>query len=226
LAPPGGHDPRVVPVLANIAASGAWRSGTESREHLAPKLADEAMLLHLGASVSPQPGRSAAVSQMSRRQADVGPASGSAGVLVAPAHAACCGDLWRAGGRGGQYAPILTAVAPFLLVGLVAALGFGRALYGLALGEDLWLLRAHDVRLRPETPASGARRVGDACAAPRRAAAEPTGTRELAREVGRGRRRRLAPGRGRARWGMAATSTEVVYDLLFCSEWRRPPQID
>jgi hypothetical protein len=25
--------------------------------------------------------------------------------------------------------------------------------------------------------------------------------------------------------GLGVTSTEVVYDLLFCSEWRRPPQI-
>ncbi|MEV0719236.1 iron ABC transporter permease [Asanoa sp. NPDC050611] len=45
--------------------------------------------------------------------------------------------FWQVGSLAGRYAPILTGVAPFLLVGLVAALGFGRSLNGLALGEDL-----------------------------------------------------------------------------------------
>ncbi|MEV4539401.1 iron ABC transporter permease [Asanoa sp. NPDC049518] len=45
--------------------------------------------------------------------------------------------FWQVGSLAGRYAPILTGVAPFLLVGLAAALGFGRALNGLALGEDL-----------------------------------------------------------------------------------------
>jgi iron complex transport system permease protein len=44
--------------------------------------------------------------------------------------------FWQVGSLAGRYAPILTGVAPFLVVGLVAALGFGRALNGLALGED------------------------------------------------------------------------------------------
>ncbi|NUR86909.1 MAG: iron chelate uptake ABC transporter family permease subunit, partial [Nonomuraea sp.] len=45
--------------------------------------------------------------------------------------------FWQVGSLAGRYAPVLTGVAPFLVVGLVAALGFGRALNGLALGEDL-----------------------------------------------------------------------------------------
>lgn len=44
--------------------------------------------------------------------------------------------FWQVGSLAGRYAPILTGVAPFLLLGLVAALGFGRALNGLALGEE------------------------------------------------------------------------------------------
>ena len=45
--------------------------------------------------------------------------------------------FWQVGSLAGRYAPILTGVAPFLLLGLVASLGFGRALNGLALGEDV-----------------------------------------------------------------------------------------
>ncbi|MFC6083924.1 FecCD family ABC transporter permease [Sphaerisporangium aureirubrum] len=45
--------------------------------------------------------------------------------------------FWQVGSLAGRYAPILTGVAPFLLAGLVAALGLGRALNGLALGEDV-----------------------------------------------------------------------------------------
>ncbi|GAA3441354.1 FecCD family ABC transporter permease [Planomonospora venezuelensis] len=44
--------------------------------------------------------------------------------------------FWQVGSLAGRYAPILTGVAPFLLLGLIASLGFGRALNGLALGED------------------------------------------------------------------------------------------
>jgi len=44
--------------------------------------------------------------------------------------------FWQVGSLAGRYAPVLLGVAPFLLAGLVAALGFGRALNGLALGED------------------------------------------------------------------------------------------
>lgn len=44
--------------------------------------------------------------------------------------------FWQVGSLAGRYAPILTGVAPFLLLGLAVALCFGRALNGLALGED------------------------------------------------------------------------------------------
>ncbi|GIF46408.1 iron complex transport system permease protein [Asanoa ferruginea] len=45
--------------------------------------------------------------------------------------------FWQVGSLAGRYAPILTGVAPFLLLGLAASLGLGRALNGLALGEDV-----------------------------------------------------------------------------------------
>lgn len=45
--------------------------------------------------------------------------------------------FWQVGSLAGRYAPILTGVAPFLVLALVAALGFGRPLNGLALGEDV-----------------------------------------------------------------------------------------
>jgi iron complex transport system permease protein len=45
--------------------------------------------------------------------------------------------FWQVGSLAGRYAPVLTGVAPFLIGGLIAALAFGRALNGLALGEDL-----------------------------------------------------------------------------------------
>ncbi|GAB4051512.1 iron chelate uptake ABC transporter family permease subunit [Catellatospora paridis] len=44
--------------------------------------------------------------------------------------------FWQVGSLAGRYAPILTGVAPFLVIGLVASLACGRALNGLALGED------------------------------------------------------------------------------------------
>ncbi|GAA2399495.1 iron ABC transporter permease [Catellatospora methionotrophica] len=44
--------------------------------------------------------------------------------------------FWQVGSLAGRYAPILSGVAPFLIVGLVASLACGRALNGLALGED------------------------------------------------------------------------------------------
>ncbi|WP_430782089.1 FecCD family ABC transporter permease [Actinoplanes sp. G11-F43] len=45
--------------------------------------------------------------------------------------------FWQVGSLAGRYLPVLTGVAPFLIVGLIAALGLGRALNGLALGEDV-----------------------------------------------------------------------------------------
>jgi iron complex transport system permease protein len=44
--------------------------------------------------------------------------------------------FWQVGSLAGRYTPILAGVAPFLIAGLIAALFFGRALNGLALGED------------------------------------------------------------------------------------------
>jgi iron complex transport system permease protein len=45
--------------------------------------------------------------------------------------------FWQVGSLAGRYTPILTGVAPFLLVALAVSMLFGRALNGLALGEDL-----------------------------------------------------------------------------------------
>ncbi|MEV8513470.1 iron ABC transporter permease [Dactylosporangium sp. NPDC051484] len=45
--------------------------------------------------------------------------------------------FWQVGSLAGRYAPVLTGVAPFLILALLASLGFGRALNGLALGEDV-----------------------------------------------------------------------------------------
>lgn len=45
--------------------------------------------------------------------------------------------FWQVGSLAGRYAPVLSGVAPFLIVGLILSLGLGRALNGLALGEDV-----------------------------------------------------------------------------------------
>ncbi|GGM59350.1 FecCD family ABC transporter permease [Dactylosporangium sucinum] len=45
--------------------------------------------------------------------------------------------FWQVGSLAGRYAPVLTGVAPFLILALLASLGFGRVLNGLALGEDV-----------------------------------------------------------------------------------------
>ena len=44
--------------------------------------------------------------------------------------------FWQVGSLAGRYSPVLTAVAPFLVLGLLLALACGRSLNGLALGED------------------------------------------------------------------------------------------
>ena len=44
--------------------------------------------------------------------------------------------LWQVGSLAGRNAPVLEQVAPFIAVGALLALGFGRALNGLALGEE------------------------------------------------------------------------------------------
>lgn len=45
--------------------------------------------------------------------------------------------FWQVGSLAGRYTPILAGVAPFLLAALAVAMFFGRALNGLALGEDV-----------------------------------------------------------------------------------------
>lgn len=51
--------------------------------------------------------------------------------------------FWQVGSLAGRYFPVLAGVAPFLIIGLIASLGLGRALNGLALGEDVEIGRAH-----------------------------------------------------------------------------------
>jgi iron complex transport system permease protein len=45
--------------------------------------------------------------------------------------------FWQVGSLAGRYFPVFWQTAPFIVIGLVVALGTGRALNGLALGEDL-----------------------------------------------------------------------------------------
>jgi len=45
--------------------------------------------------------------------------------------------MWQVGALAGRYAPVLHQLAPFFVVGVLVALGTGRALNGLALGEDV-----------------------------------------------------------------------------------------
>lgn len=55
--------------------------------------------------------------------------------------------FWQVGSLAGRYFPVFWQTAPFLILGLVVALGTGRALNGLALGEDLALALGQRVRL-------------------------------------------------------------------------------
>jgi iron complex transport system permease protein len=55
--------------------------------------------------------------------------------------------FWQVGSLAGRYMPIFWQTAPFILVGLIVAMGTGRALNGLALGEDLALALGQRVRL-------------------------------------------------------------------------------
>lgn len=54
--------------------------------------------------------------------------------------------FWQVGSLAGRYFPIFWQTAPFLVLGIVLALGTGRALNGLALGEDLALALGQRVR--------------------------------------------------------------------------------
>ena len=54
--------------------------------------------------------------------------------------------FWQVGALSGRYWDVLVQVAPFLLVGVLVALACGRALNGLALGEDMAVALGQDVR--------------------------------------------------------------------------------
>ncbi|MFC5676566.1 FecCD family ABC transporter permease [Aeromicrobium endophyticum] len=55
--------------------------------------------------------------------------------------------FWQVGALAGRYFPVFWQTVPFLALGIVLALGTGRALNGLALGEDLALALGQRVRL-------------------------------------------------------------------------------
>jgi iron complex transport system permease protein len=55
--------------------------------------------------------------------------------------------FWQVGSLAGRYFPVFWQTVPFLAVGLLVALGSGRALNGLALGEDLAHALGQRVRL-------------------------------------------------------------------------------
>jgi iron complex transport system permease protein len=54
--------------------------------------------------------------------------------------------FWQVGSLAGRYLPVFWQTAPFMVLGLVVALGAGRALNGLALGEDVALALGQRVR--------------------------------------------------------------------------------
>jgi iron complex transport system permease protein len=54
--------------------------------------------------------------------------------------------FWQVGSLAGRYFPVFWQTLPFLAIGIVLALGAGRALNGLALGEDLALALGQHVR--------------------------------------------------------------------------------
>lgn len=55
--------------------------------------------------------------------------------------------FWQVGSLAGRYMPEFWQTAPFIVLGLLVALGTGRALNGLALGEDLALALGQRIRL-------------------------------------------------------------------------------
>ncbi len=54
--------------------------------------------------------------------------------------------FWQVGSLAGRYLPVFLQTAPFILVGSIAALASGRALNGLALGEDVAVALGQRVR--------------------------------------------------------------------------------
>ncbi|MCW2841224.1 MAG: iron transporter permease [Aeromicrobium sp.] len=55
--------------------------------------------------------------------------------------------FWQVGSLAGRYFPVFWQTLPFLVIGIVLALGTGRALNGLALGQDLALALGQRVKL-------------------------------------------------------------------------------
>jgi iron complex transport system permease protein len=55
--------------------------------------------------------------------------------------------FWQVGSLAGRYMPVFWQTAPFIVVGVVVALGAGRALNGLALGEDVAVALGQRIRL-------------------------------------------------------------------------------
>ena len=55
--------------------------------------------------------------------------------------------FWQVGSLAGRYMPVFWQTAPFIAIGLIVAMGTGRALNGLALGEDLALALGQRLRL-------------------------------------------------------------------------------
>ena len=55
--------------------------------------------------------------------------------------------FWQVGSLAGRYMPVFWQTVPFIVIGLVMALGTGRVLNGLALGEDIALALGQRVRL-------------------------------------------------------------------------------
>ena len=55
--------------------------------------------------------------------------------------------FWQVGSLAGRYLPVFWQTLPFIVVGVVVALGTGRALNGLALGEDVAVALGQRVRL-------------------------------------------------------------------------------
>jgi iron complex transport system permease protein len=54
--------------------------------------------------------------------------------------------FWQVGSLAGRYFPVFWQTVPFLVVGIALALGTGRALNGLALGEDVALALGQNVK--------------------------------------------------------------------------------
>ena len=55
--------------------------------------------------------------------------------------------FWQVGSLAGRYMPVFWQTLPFIVIGVVVALGAGRALNGLALGEDVAVALGQRVRL-------------------------------------------------------------------------------